>query len=554
MHMPRDCVKRIIMNQPENSLNHKSFLNSRYEYLRHLCLKYHICFKLKILINCFIIVLPAFVQYLLFDEPGYLISFVLCFCFLISAFFLTRARLILTLPLAILSFVYTFFLVVYHKSLGTTSIMALMNTEVDVMFNFTVSPIMVTATIIFVLAFAMYFRFIILKGADDDNEVLIPKGKGYIPATVMVSTFVFIMLGYGYMTEAYPFSMFNDSTTYVKIVSEMKKTADKRYDFEGTLRPGYKEGKGSFILIIGETDRRASWSLYGYERETNAFLKADIDKHPENFILFNNYIATAQTTYPSLMSIFSVIPAKDFVQIPRHPSFVRILKNLGYGTYFVSTYENIFMNFINADQNIIIKDEVDTALIPVLKTILNSEKGAKKLIVVHLRGSHCAFSQYKYAYGDYIFPNKNSISDKYDKSIMCTDMFLKGISELVMSEKNPLCAWYMPDHGENLNDSGDRNFMHGCGGFTKYEIELPSVMIFNDRFMESTPEIKTLNGNRDILLSHSNVSHTVMGICGVYPREYQSKYDASSGGFRYEEPYLVDVDLFPVRYSNARIK
>jgi glucan phosphoethanolaminetransferase (alkaline phosphatase superfamily) len=135
-----------------------------------------------------------------------------------------------------------------------------------------------------------------------------------------------------------------------------------------------------------------------------------------------------------------------------------------------------------------------------------------------------------------------------------TDIFLKDIAELVMEQKEPLCAWYMPDHGENLNDLGDKNFAHGCSGFTKYEIELPSVIFFNESFLKGTPEIKTLKGNKDILVSHSNVSHTIMGLCGAYPKEYLDEYDISSDYFRLEDPYLIDVDLFPIRYSKAEIK
>ena len=134
------------MNQSDNNnFNCRGLLKTGYDIISHICFKYHIGVKAKILIGSFIIVLPALVQYFLFDEPEYLISFILCFSLSLSVFLLTRASLVLTLPFAVISFIYTFFLVVYRKSLGATSIMALMNTQVDVMFNFTVSPMMITA-------------------------------------------------------------------------------------------------------------------------------------------------------------------------------------------------------------------------------------------------------------------------------------------------------------------------------------------------------------------------------------------------------------------------
>jgi glucan phosphoethanolaminetransferase (alkaline phosphatase superfamily) len=454
-----------------------------------------------------------------------------------------------------ISLVYTVFLLIYKKSLGATSIMAIMNTKTEVMFNFTVSPKMIPQALLFMAIFIFYFRFIILKGKDDDKEVLIAKNSRYIAITVLIATSAYFFFGYNSLIKAFPFSLSFNSGTYVKIISQMKKTAETKYRFNGNLQAGFKGKKSTFILIVGESARRASWSLYGFQRKTNAFLRKVIEKNPDNFILFKNYISTSQTTYPSLMSIFSVIPSRDFLEIPKNPSFIRILKSVNYKTYFLSTYTNIFMNFINADENIITKstdDDID--LIPVLAKILDEKKISKKLVIMHLKGSHFAFSEYKYTYKDYIFPSSNPIRDKYANSILHTDIFLQNIANLIMLEKEPVCVWYMPDHGENLNDSNDGNYGHGCSGFTRYEIELPSIMFFNNAFLENNPGIKTVIKNRNILISHSNVSHTILGLCGVYPKEYKGKYDLSSPYFKFEEPYLIDVDLFPIRYSNAEIE
>ena len=542
------------MNQMDKNWVYKDILKAGHGILKHISFEYHISLKLKIYLNSLIIALPALVQFLLFDELEYLLSFILFFCFATSSFLLTRARLILTLPFVIMSFIYTVFLVIYKKSLGATSIMALMNTKTEVMFDFTLSPKMIPQTILFVIVFTLYFRFIILKGKGDDKEVLIEKNSRYLPITIIIATTVFSFFGYDYMVKAYPFSMSYDSSTYVKIISQMNKTAKTKYHFEGRLQPGFKDLKGTFILIVGESSRRASWNLYGYYRNTNAFLKREISKHPDNFIIFKNYIATAQTTYPSLMSIFSVMPSKDFMDIPKHPSFVRILRNVSYKTYFLSTYSNIFLNFINAGKEIITKSSDDLELLPNLREILDEKDADKKFIVMHLRGSHFAFSEYKYTYKDYIFPSGNDVKDKYANSILHTDLFLRNTANMIMDEKNPICIWYMPDHGENLNDLNDGNYGHGCAGFTKYEIELPSLMFFNDAFLEENPKIKDIMDNKNTMISHSNVSHTIMGLCGVYPKEYRSKYDLTSPNFTYEEPYLIDVDLFPIRHSRAEIQ
>jgi glucan phosphoethanolaminetransferase (alkaline phosphatase superfamily) len=542
------------MDRPDKNWVYRDIIKAGHSILKHISFEYHVSVKLKIFLNSLILVLPALVQYLFFEEPEYLVSFVMCFSFVFSAFLLTRARLILTLPFVIISFVYTVFLVIYKKSLGATSIMALMNTKTEVMFNFTISPKMIPQIILFIVVFILYLRFIILKGKDDDKEEILSKKNRFIPITLLIASSVFFYFGYPLMVKAYPFSLSYDSSTYVKILSQMKKTTDTRYHFDGRLQTGFRGTRSTFILIVGESSRRADWSLYGYKRDTNAFLKKEIEAQPENFTLFGNYIATGQTTYPALMSIFSVIPSKDFLEIPKHPSFVRILKNTGYKTYFLSTYGNIFENFINTDEDIITKAPDDADLIPVLKKMLDDKKDYKTLIVMHLKGSHFAFSEYKYTYKDYIFPSANGVKDKYDNSILHTDEFLAEIAKVVFDAKYPIGVWYISDHGETLNDFDDGNYGHGCSGFTRYEIELPSLMFFNKSFLESNHKIKEVNENKNIMISHSNVSHTIMGLLGVYPREYKGKYDLSSPNFKYEEPYLIDVDLFPIRYSKAEIQ
>ena len=79
-------------------------------------------------------------------------------------------------------------------------------------------------------------------------------------------------------------------------------------------------------------------------------------------------------------------------------------------------------------------------------------------------------------------------------------------------------------------------------------------MSFQAMFLKDNPKIKEVMENKNTMISHSNVSHTVLGLCGVYPKEYKGKHDLSSLSFQYEEPYLIDVDLFPIKYSRAEIQ
>lgn len=165
-----------------------------------------------------------------------------------------------------------------------------------------------------------------------------------------------------------------------------------------------------------------------------------------------------------------------------------------------------------------------------------------------------AFSNYTFSYRDYIFPGKNQIVDKYDNSIVHTSKLLGELAEMVIASDSPICAWYMPDHGEILNDFGDGIYGHGTSDFAKYEIELPSVMFFNDSFAENNSELKMIGKNNRDKISHSNVSHTFFGLTGIYPSEYLKEFDLASPYYKYEDPYLISSDLFPLKYSRANIR
>ncbi len=544
-------------NHPEGKVE-KAFIGRGCDQLWNafifMLFRFRLSLRLRIVVNSIVLPFPAFLQFLFFYDPEYIISFFLCLTFLLSVFFLSRIRLFFSTPLVIASMMYSIYIVLYSKSPGATAIIAVYNTRIEAIYGFMKSPMMITGILVFAVLMFLYTRLIlIVDGSDREMEPLKWKSRLVLVGVMLATVFTYLPIR-GHLQMAYPFSVVYDSSSYLKIVSRMKKVAERKYKFSGSLEPYFNKESGNYILIVGESERRGHWSLYGYQRKTNVYLQEIIDEHPRNFILFKEYTAIGQTTYPNLMSIFSVIPSRHFHHIPDYPSFTRILSNVSFKVYFVSTYNNIFNTFIGADQNIFVKSGDDLSLLPEIKKILEDRTAQKKFIIVHLRGSHMAFCDYRFTYEDYIFPSADKIVDKYDNSITHTSEFLKEMAKTVISAASPVCAWYMPDHGENLNDFGDGDYGHGESDFTRYEIELPSVMFFNDSFTGTNPELKMIEKNNSHKISHSNVAHTFFGLTGIYPSEYLEEFDLSSPYYKYEEPYLVNSDLFPFKYSRVKIK
>ncbi len=517
--------------------------------------KYHLSRRLKVIINSVIIAFPALLQFIFFSDIKYLVSFLICISFLLSFFFLFRLRLMLTFPFVVISFAFSIYIALYSQSPGATAIMAIFNTKLEAIIGFLKSPRILAGLIVLSIILLGYIR-LVLMGSRPGEEKELPylRARRYVLFIMLAASICLYVPVRSHLNTTYPFSIIYNSTSYVKILARMEKVSEREYIFKGTLDSNFRQKTGTFILILGESSRRANWSLYGYRRNTNVFLKGVMSERPRNFILLKDYLSTAQTTYPNMMTIFSLLPSKNFAEIPDYPSFTRIMKRVSFRTYFISTYTNIFSNFISADKNIIVDSKDDLSLLPEIREVLEDRQDARKLIIVHLRDSHLAFSGYEYTYEDYVSPTNKPMVDKYDNSIIHTGEFLKGLTAQVLGSSEPVFAWYMPDHGENLNDFNDGNYGHGTSGFTRYELELPSIMFFNDAFIAANPEIRRVSKNSGFRTSHSNVSNTFLGLSGIYPDEYRGDLDLSSQDFEEGEPYIIDENLFPIRYSKAKIQ
>jgi hypothetical protein len=101
---------------------------------------------------------------------------------------------------------------------------------------------------------------------------------------------------------------------------------------------------------------------------------------------------------------------------------------------------------------------------------------------------------------------------------------------------------------------GNDGFCHGAGNITKGEIEITSFIGINQLFLKKFPELwRTLQSNSERLLSHNNLSHTIMGLSGVSAKNYYNRErDFSSKLFAEEkDPILVPNSFIPIRYSSV---
>ena len=334
--------------------------------------------------------------------------------------------------------------------------------------------------------------------------------------------------------------------------------------FDGNLD---RTREPTVILLIGEAARRDKMGIYGSGLATTPCLEEFARDNPDHLLLFTDAVAASSYTRVSVPSLLSVCPAREFGEIARRPSILRILKSAGLESVLVSNqpkrgfHDNLISAFMeDAARKTYLEDRgklFDLELVPPLLRELERPSRGARLITLHLAGSHFAY-QDNYPPDQAFFP-ASSIENHYLNSIRYTDAVMRRINRAVMEADRPVVLLYTSDHGEYLNDFGDGFYDHGNRNhLTRFEIEIPFLVTFNRRFLEQWgPEVARMRGRPARAVSHDNISHTLLGLMGVADAQYRPQYDLSSPAFVENRRFIVErtntvTPLEKVRFDQTR--
>ncbi|QLY69370.1 phosphoethanolamine transferase [Citrobacter freundii] len=250
----------------------------------------------------------------------------------------------------------------------------------------------------------------------------------------------------------------------------------------GNNIPDYKitltdTGIENYVLIIGESARAVNMGLYGYPRDTTP----ELIKQKHQLLLFQNAIAPAPVTImavPMAMTADSV-NAHD----PRKYSdnVINISNKAGYDTYWYSrqgkggAHNNIITGIaMNAHQQEWVDHGYDEALLPLLQNAL--QKSGKKLIVLHLYGSHEPSCE-RFPESSTILAGESQADDCYDNSIRYTDTLMGNIFSALQNTRSSVM--YFSDHA--LIRDPKRAVVYSHGGVTppKEALHIPMFIWYS---------------------------------------------------------------------------
>ena len=308
----------------------------------------------------------------------------------------------------------------------------------------------------------------------------------------------------------------------------------------------------SIILVIGEAARKSSMGLYGSEYDTTPFFNRLAKESPGKIVYMSDMVSASAYTRVSVPSLISMSSTASFKELASYPSIYQLVNNTGTETVYVgnraqNTFFDSVINAIMQDNKVTTYSnsgtDYDGDSLHALFEITNGVSTTGKLITFQLSGSHYKYDTKYPAELDCFAPEIQEAF--YLSSIRYTDLVLSEIADNVNNKEKPYVIIYTSDHGEYVNDDGDGIFGHGFKQFTRNEVEVPLVFIFNDAFIKKNPDIvDALRLHRQRRVSHDNISHTVLGMLGISDGSYyDASYDVASEKFVEHERFIVDCNM-----------
>jgi glucan phosphoethanolaminetransferase (alkaline phosphatase superfamily) len=311
-------------------------------------------------------------------------------------------------------------------------------------------------------------------------------------------------------------------------------------------------GEEVHVLVIGESERRDSWSAYGYQRTTTPYLNTLRNEA----IFLQNARADANLTEWSVPIILTGMTPENFAIGAVRGNLLDLAREAKFTTAWLVNQDIGISGAVGVDpdylefppdfgSNINGRQTLDEALLPACRRQV-AHTGSARFIGIHMMGSHWEyyrryppnFRRFGSAAGvdglsmvSVLLDQKGSESavvDAYDNSVLYTDWFLEQIIEQLRALKVPATITYFPDHGEDLQLL-DGSTGHGGPIYTQHAFEIPAFVWVNNEYRDAHPEIvAAMKNNATKEIRSHNVFYTLAELMGIrWPGEMPERSFAS---------------------------
>ncbi|PHM47218.1 phosphoethanolamine transferase [Xenorhabdus miraniensis] len=297
------------------------------------------------------------------------------------------------------------------------------------------------------------------------------------------------------------FSMLNQSpaeffkniiNSGIKVKDELEKINKMKVDDEWGKSTLNSESKyDNYILVIGESARKDYHHAYGYPIENTPFLSKS------KGVLVNGLTSGGANTISSLRLMLTKADKVNW-EPDYSLNFIDLVKSAGVKTYWISNqgvigeHDTPIAALANrSNSKIFLKygayDSVNTSdfdLIPHLDEIMQQNPKEKKLIVMHLYGSHPFVCARITDYHKII-----KIKDPIYREIACYATSINKTDDLLQTIYNKMkenyaktgasfSMLYFADHGLVRSENGDK--IHIVHGYSQETYQVPLFQVASD--------------------------------------------------------------------------
>jgi glucan phosphoethanolaminetransferase (alkaline phosphatase superfamily) len=312
------------------------------------------------------------------------------------------------------------------------------------------------------------------------------------------------------------------------------------------------------VLIVGESARRASWSVYGYTRATNPYLE-----HIKGEVIFlKQAMADANLTEMAVPMILTGVAPREFTKAKLHGTLFDLAAEAGYRTSWlvnqdidISNYLGISTDdpyyppemrpgsFYRHSEQVRRTDEV--LLAPFRRELART--GKARFIGLHIMESHWEYARRYPASFAHFVPRQaqdagkfsvasltdaalgEAMVDSYDNSVLYTDWLLGQIIEAMRALRVPATLTFVPDHGESLAALDEGVAGHGAPSYHVSQFAIPAFVWVNDAYRAAYPrKVAALRANAEREIRSHDFFYTEADLMGItWPGEQPARSFAS---------------------------
>lgn len=349
------------------------------------------------------------------------------------------------------------------------------------------------------------------------------------------------MRGYSIFNEVYPINVFHHMTIAAHRLGDVARYPETS---KGFTYSAYSERRLSereiYVFVIGETSRAYSWSLYGYDRETNPRLS----QRRNQMSLFYDLTTQSNTTYKSVPIMLSPADAQDVDSLAHYKGILTAMKEAGFHTVYISNQpENrSFVDYFASEANEFYRMKTehqrkhpqelfttaplhDEQMLPYLEQALQSPH-QRLFVILHSYGSHFKYKD-RYSRAQAYFAGDDAdlasprlrepLRNGYDNAIRSTDAFLDQAIGLLEAQPNALTAlFYTSDHGEDIFDDERERILHSSPSLSYYQLHIPGFFWTGEQYRARYPElVQTAQSHERSPITTAVVFHSLLQMAGV---------------------------------------